>query len=172
MLQIAALVVAAVALLINTLTHRFQRATLALANLHTQGTGDRNEIGRLQLAMMPDWMGHIILLEYGIALAAATLLYFAFPWWVLIILTLAYLGLFSGICGSFLPFMPHSWNLKKIESHLDDVVLRSTFVQRLPVGSSTDESELLSLASLVSNFRMDCIAGNVSLESIAAGNLK
>lgn len=172
MLQGAALIAAVVVLLISLLTHKFQRATLAVANLRTEGKGSRSEIARLQMAMSPDWVGHVALFEYVLAVVAATLIYFAFSWWILIGFGVAYLGLFAGIGVAFIPLMPHSWNLASIEKHLNSVCLSSALGQRLPIGATTDVSELLSLTSLVGDLREDLLAGKVSVESIAAGYIK
>lgn len=171
-MQFAAVAVAASVLLIDVLTHRFQRATLAVANLATEGKGTRQEIGRLQLAMTPDWIGSIGLLEYALAAIAAVLLYLAFPWWALLAFGVLYLGgLFAGLAGLVIPIMPHAWNLVAIDKHLEHCRLAGALGKRLPHGATTDTSESLNLGNLADELRQEFSAGKVSVESIAAGYL-
>jgi hypothetical protein len=170
-MQIAAIAVTLIVLLIDLFTHRFQRATLAVANLKTEGNSDRQEIGRLQLAMTPEWIGHCALLEYTLAAVAAVQLYLAFQWWVLLALGVLYLGgMLAGLVGPVVPLMPHAWNLAVIGRHLNHCRLAAAIGERLPNGA-TDMIESLYLGELADGLREEFAIGKVSVERVAAGYL-
>lgn len=170
--QFVAIGAAAIALLIDLFLHRFQRATLAIANLQTAGKGSRQEIARLQMAMMPDWVGAVGLLERLFAIIAAVLLYFAFSWWGVIGFALLYLlGLFAGIGGVFIPIVPYSWYLASIEKHLDSSRLKLLTEQRLPTGATLDLVESMDLSRLAQDLAEDSATGKISVEAVAAGRI-
>jgi hypothetical protein len=144
-MHVAALAFAAVALLFGLASHRYQRTTLAIAKLQSDGKGTLQEISRLQLAMMPDWIGRVVLLERLSAAIAVVLLYFAYSWWGVLSFGVVYfLGLFAGIGGVFIPIMPYSWNLKSLERRLEQSHLKLVKGARQPLGATDDLLESMT----------------------------
>jgi hypothetical protein len=170
LMQFSAIGATAIALLIELFLHRYQRATLAIANLQTGGKGSRQEIAGLQMAMMPDWVGPVGLLGNLATGLAAVLLYFAFSWWGVIGIALVYM-LGPAIGGIYIPIMPYAWCLASIEEHLKSSQLKLMTGQRLPIGAMTDLSESLQLSTLVHDLVMDSANGKRNVEAIAAGRI-
>lgn len=122
------------------------------------------------MAMTPNWIGHLALLEYLLALIAAVLFYLAFSWWGVIGFGIVYLlGLFASLGGLLIPIMPHSWNLTAIEKHLENCRVSNALGQRLPTGATADLSESWHLSLLAGELREEFAAGRMSVERIAAG---
>jgi hypothetical protein len=170
--QIAAIAAAAATLLIDLLLHRFQRTTLAIANLQTVGKGSRQEIARLQMAMTPFWIVPVALLEKLMAVTAAVLLYVAYAWWGVIGFGLLYLmGIFAGIGGVFIPIMPYPFYLASIEKYLESSRLKLVTGQRLPAGATVDIVESMALSHLANGLAEDSANGKTSVEAIAAGRI-
>ena len=168
-MQAAAIVVTALLFLLDIGTHRFQRATLAVANIQNGGTGSRNEIARLQMAMTPDLVGALKLLEWVFGVAAFVLLLFGFSWWVVLILGVLYLsGIFAGIGALIFKVMPHSWNLAVIEKHLYDV-RQSHYVGGYLLRGAASADESLELNLLATELREEFEAGRASVERCAYG---
>jgi hypothetical protein len=171
-MQIAAIASAAIALLIEVFLHRFQRATLAVANLQTEGKGGRQEIARLQMAMMPDWVGAVVVLEKLAAAIAAVLLYLAYSWWGVVVFAILYLpGIFAGVGGVFIPFLPYSWYLRSIERHLEKCRIKLVTEQLLPAGATVDLIESMDLGRVVQELAEGAATGTSSVEAIAAGRI-
>lgn len=173
MFQIVAIGAAAIALLLDLFSHRFQRATLAVSNLQTKGKASREETARLQMALMPDWVGTAALLEKAMAIIAAILLYFAFASWAVAAFAISYLlGLFAGIGGVFIPLMPYAWYLASIEKHLESSRLKLVAGQRLPTGATIDVVESMDLSRLTRELADESTTGKLSVEAIAAGRIQ
>jgi hypothetical protein len=139
----------------------------------TEGKSTRQEIARLQLAMTPDWIGRLTLLEWFCALVAVVTLFIGFRWWALGCFGVLYLlGIFAGFVGLIIPLMPYAWNLNAVLKHLERSRMSLMLGKQLPSGATTDITESFQLSHLAETLREAFGDGKMSVERCATGLLE